>query len=104
MAGLIARVVALFHHPATPRPPSGLGGGGEEFLQALAAMQGAQRDIQGALAVLTRGAGLSAADAYVALCELAEDAHGSLHDVAVELLSRARAEGDLELVVTSAAN
>lgn len=81
MASLIPLVVAIFHHPTTPRPHSGLGEGGEEFLHALAATHGVQRDIQQAFGVLMGGAGLSAAEAYVALCELAEDAHGSLHDV-----------------------
>lgn len=65
---------------------------GGEGLLVIAGPQEAQRTIAQALDVLVLGAGLSMADAYDALCELAADAHGSLHDVAVELLSRAHAE------------
>ncbi len=102
MASLIPLVVALFHDPPAAGPHPGLGDGDEEFLRVLAAAQGIQRDIQQAFGVLMGGAGLSAAEAYVALCELAEDSRTSLHDVAIELLSRARAEGDLSLVAASA--
>jgi hypothetical protein len=96
MAGLIARVVDLFHgseDPATDevddRPP--LDPGGAELVEGLRAALRVHDDIQHALGMLMGRRQLSAAGAYATLCEIAAKEDLSLHAVATGFLDRLEA-------------
>lgn len=94
MAGLIARVVDLFHGSdvagrAADRPP--LEQGAAELVEALSAALRVHDDIQHALGMLMGRRQLSAAGAYSALREIAAKEELSLHEAATDLLDRLEA-------------
>lgn len=92
MAAMIAPVVALYHDAWLRPAAQGLDGGGDALLQALVAALDVRRDIQQALGVLMESGRLSASDAYIILCQIAEDSSATLHELASEVLRRASAE------------
>lgn len=94
MAGLIARVVDLYHGPDSParsleRTP--LDGGSAQFVDGLSAALRVHDDIQHALGLLMGRDQVSAAVAYTCLCDVAVKEDLSLHDAAMDLLDRREA-------------
>jgi hypothetical protein len=94
MAGLIARVVDLYHgrdRPSRNLERTPLDEGSAQFVDALSAALRVYDDIQHALGLLIGRDQVSAAVAYLCLCEAAAKEGLSLHDAAMDLLDRREA-------------